>query len=54
MYFISLSAEDTNQEELALWTQCVGPANVSTADTFQNLLTALGSVLETETGYFIN
>lgn len=54
MYFISLSAPDKNQEEIKLWSQCVGPSRVSTADDYQSLLSSLAKIMNTETGHFIN
>jgi tight adherence protein G len=54
MYFISLSASDLNQAELALWAQCVGEDKIATADSYQSLLSTLASILQSETGYFIN
>lgn len=55
MYFISLSSDTLVQQELRLWADyCVGPQNVATADSWQTLQSALGNVIENETGFFIN
>lgn len=54
MYFISVNASDNN-ERLKYWADnCVGAEHAILAENYEDLIETFNSIMQVETGYFIN